>query len=167
MLTTVAMALILSLIQSASTKPRAAKQDQPAPTSSVPLPPAALNHPEIPLETPRCPNPDKDGKYHVGCGVTAPELTYKIDPEIPDEAMKKKYTATVLVHLTVNEKGMPVDVHVIHASQQTVSKKLAKAAAAMDESAVHAVSQYRFKPALFQGHAVSVDVNVEITYQLY
>ena len=99
--------------------------------------------------------------------MTAPELTYKIDPEIPDEAMKKKYTATVLVHLTVNEKGMPVDVHVIHPSQQTVSKKLAKAAAAMDESAVHAVSQYRFKPALFQGHAVSVDVNVEITYQLY
>jgi hypothetical protein len=45
------------------------------------------NSPAIPA--PR-PNPDTEGIYHVGDGVSAPQITYSIDPEFYRQSSQKE-----------------------------------------------------------------------------
>jgi protein TonB len=37
----------------------------------------------------------------------------------------------------------------------------------LDEKAVEAVRQYRFKPAMYQGHAVAVQIVVDVEFHLH
>ena len=37
----------------------------------------------------------------------------------------------------------------------------------LDEKAVAAVKQYRFKPAMENGKPVTVEMNVEVTFQIF
>jgi TonB family protein len=37
----------------------------------------------------------------------------------------------------------------------------------LDQKAVDAVKQYRFKPATLQGKPVPVEVNIEVTFRIY
>jgi protein TonB len=37
----------------------------------------------------------------------------------------------------------------------------------LDEKAIEAVKQYRFKPAMLNGKAVPVEVNVEVNFRIY
>jgi TonB family protein len=116
---------------------------------------------------PRCPNPDANGKYHIGCGVTGPEVIYKVEPEFPAEASKKKVGSTTTVGLTVDVNGNPINVHVIHSAAEQLSKKTQKIGIALDQKAMEAVSQYKFIPAKLQGKPVAVDIKVEINFQLF
>jgi TonB family protein len=106
------------------------------------------------------PNPDAAGRYHVGDGVSAPQLVYAPDPEFTDKARKKKLAGTVVVSLTVDATGKPQDVRISRSLAEGVSKKLRPIALGMDENAVKAVTEYRFKPAEFQGKPVPVTLQV-------
>jgi protein TonB len=61
-----------------------------------------------------------------------------------------------MVNLWVDEKGIPSHVHVIRAVGM-----------GLDERAVAAVKQYRFKPAMENGKPVTVEMNVEVTFQIF
>ena len=37
----------------------------------------------------------------------------------------------------------------------------------LDEKAIEAVKQYRFKPATYKGHPVAVRVNIEVNFRIY
>jgi protein TonB len=37
----------------------------------------------------------------------------------------------------------------------------------LDEKALEAVRQYKFKPAMYQGHAVAVEIQVEVNFHIY
>jgi TonB family protein len=112
-------------------------------------------------------NPDASGKYHVGDGVSPPKLLYAPDPEYTDQARRKRLQGKIVLSLTVDTKGKPQDVRVLHSLAETVDKKLQAAAVSLDEKAVTAVKQYRFDPALFQGKPVSVETTVEVNYRIY
>jgi hypothetical protein len=45
------------------------------------------------------------GVFHVGGGVTAPALVYKVEPEYSEEARKAKYQGTVVVYVEVDPSG--------------------------------------------------------------
>jgi TonB family protein len=96
------------------------------------------------------------GVYHVGGGVSAPTVIYSVDPEYSDEARRAKYTGIVMVSLIVDPQGMPQHVHVVR-----------QLGMGLDEKAVEAVRQYKFKPAMYQGKAVPVEVNIEVNFQIY
>jgi TonB family protein len=112
-------------------------------------------------------NPDASGKYHVGDGVSPPKLLYAPDPEYTDQARRKRLQGKIVLSLTVDTKGKPQDVRVLHSLSETVGKKLQAAAVGLDEKAVTAVKQYRFDPALLQGKPVSVETTVEVNYRIY
>jgi TonB family protein len=112
-------------------------------------------------------NPDASGKYHVGDGVSPPKLLYLVDPEYTDQARHKRLQGKIVLSLTVDTKGKPQDVRVLHSLSETVGKKLQAAAVGLDERAVTAVKQYRFDPTLFQGKPVSVEITVEVNYRIY
>jgi protein TonB len=96
------------------------------------------------------------GIKKVGGGVSSPELIYKIDPEFSEEARKAKFMGIVLVNLIVDQNGNPQNVHVLRGVGM-----------GLDEKAVAAVKQYKFRPAKEGGKAVAVELNVQVDFQIF
>jgi TonB family protein len=96
------------------------------------------------------------GLYHVGGGVSNPILIYAPDPEFSDEARRAKYQGVCVVGLIVDPTGNPQRVHVVRPLGM-----------GLDEKALEAVRQYKFKPALYKGKAVAVEVDIEVNFRIY
>lgn len=96
------------------------------------------------------------GPKRIGGGISAPVLVYSVKPEFSDQARKIKISGNVLVNLWVDEKGNPSHVRVLRGIGM-----------GLDEKAVDAVKQYRFKPALENGRPVLVELNVDVTFQIF
>jgi protein TonB len=96
------------------------------------------------------------GLRKIGGGVSSPELIFKVDPEFSEEARKAKFMGVVLVNLVVDQNGMPQNVHVLRGVGM-----------GLDEKAVEAVKQYKFKPAREAGKPVAVELNVEVNFQIF
>jgi periplasmic protein TonB len=96
------------------------------------------------------------GLYHVGGGVSAPQLVFAPDPEFSDEARRAKYQGVCVVSLIVDAQGLPQRVQVVR-----------HLGMGLDEKAVEAVKQYKFKPATLQGKPVPVEVNIEVNFRIY
>jgi len=96
------------------------------------------------------------GLRKIGGGVSSPELIFKVDPEFSEEARRAKFMGIVLVNLIVDQQGRPVNVHVLRGVGM-----------GLDEKAVAAVKQYKFRPAMEKGKAVAVELNVEVTFQIF
>lgn len=92
----------------------------------------------------------------VGGGVTMPVVIRQVSPEFSDEARAAKFNGSVLVGMIVNSQGVPENVHVIRGVGM-----------GLDENAVLAVRQYRFRPAIEDGKPVPVLVNVEVNFQTF
>ncbi len=96
------------------------------------------------------------GTRRIGGGVSAPVLVYQVEPTFSEEARKAKVAGNVLVNLWVDDKGNPTHVRVLRGVGM-----------GLDEKAVEAVKQYRFKPALENGKPVTVEMNVEVGFQIF
>jgi periplasmic protein TonB len=96
------------------------------------------------------------GVFRVGGGVSAPRPVYTPDPEYSEEARKAKYQGTCVLWMIVGPDGKPRDIKV----QRTLGLGL-------DEKAIEAVKQWKFEPAMKDGHAVAVQINVEVSFRLY
>lgn len=100
----------------------------------------------------------------IGGNVTAPQVIHQVEPEFTDEAKAHakaegkdgKFQGAVLVQLIVNTSGQPENVHVVRG-----------AGMGLDEKAVGAVSQYRFRPAMENGKPVPVLLNVEVNFKSF
>ncbi len=96
------------------------------------------------------------GAYSIGGDVSAPVLVYQPDPEFSEEARKAKYQGEVLVSLIVDAAGRPTHVKVVR-----------QLGMGLDEKAVEAVRQYKFKPARKGGTPVPVELNVAVNFQIF
>jgi protein TonB len=96
------------------------------------------------------------GLRQVGGGVSAPIEIYRVEPEFSEEARKAKLTGNVLVNLWVDRTG-----RVTHVS---VLKGLGMG---LDEKAMEAVKQFRFKPAMENGKPVPVEMNIDVNFQIF
>jgi protein TonB len=96
------------------------------------------------------------GVYQVGGSVRPPIAIYTPDPEFSEEARKAKFSGNVVVSLIVGADGKPRNVHVLRGVGM-----------GLDEKAVEAVQQYKFKPATQNGKPVSVYLNVEVNFQIF
>jgi protein TonB len=96
------------------------------------------------------------GPKRIGGGVSAPILVYSVDPEFSEEARRSKTAGNVLLNLWVDEKGNPTHVRVLRGIGM-----------GLDEKAVAAVKQYRFRPAMEGGKPVLVQMNVEVTFTIF
>ncbi|MDP9038156.1 MAG: TonB family protein [Acidobacteriota bacterium] len=96
------------------------------------------------------------GVRRIGGGVSRPELLYQVDPEFSEEARKAKFMGTVLVDLIVDAQGRPQNVRVVRGVGM-----------GLDEKALEAVRQYKFRPAMEGGKPVAVEMNVEVNFQIF
>jgi periplasmic protein TonB len=93
--------------------------------------------------------------FHIGGAVLAPVLTHLADAEFSEEARKAKFSGNVQVYLIVDEQGMPTHVRVVRGVGM-----------GLDEKAVEAVRQYKFKPAMRDGKPVKVDLYINVVFQI-
>ena len=96
------------------------------------------------------------GVYKVGGGISAPTAVSTPDPEYTEEARRAKTQGTCILWLIVDAAGNPRDIKVIRGLGM-----------GLDQKAIAAVKQWRFKPALKDGQAVNVQISVEVGFRLY
>jgi TonB family protein len=97
------------------------------------------------------------GVYQVGGAISNPVVIHAVDPEFSDEARRAKYQGICVISLIVDKNGNPVNPHVVRALGM-----------GLDEKALEAIRQYKFKPALKDGKTpVAVEVSVEVNFRLY
>jgi TonB family protein len=96
------------------------------------------------------------GIMSVGGGVSAPQVIHSVDPEFTDEARREKYQGVVSIQLIVDRQGNPQNIH--------LARHLGMG---LDEKAIEAVRQYKFRPAMYQGHPVAVQMEISVNFQLY
>ena len=102
------------------------------------------------------PEPDASGIYHVGNGVLPPQIIYGPDAKFTDQARAAKYGGNAGVALIVDAQGNPQNVHMMNHLKM-----------GLDEQALAAVKQYKFKPATLQGKPVPVEVNIVVHFKIY
>jgi TonB family protein len=91
----------------------------------------------------------------VGAGVTAPRLISKVEPEYSEEARAAKYQGTVVVAVTVDTDGTAQDMKVVRGL-----------GLGLDEKALQAISQWKFKPGARDGQPLPVMATIEINFRL-
>jgi len=96
------------------------------------------------------------GLMSVGGGVSAPQVVHSVQPEFTDEARRENYQGSVSVQLIVDSQGNPQNVRLVN-----------HLGMGLDEKAIEAVRQYRFRPAMYQGHPVSVQIVVDVDFHLH
>jgi protein TonB len=96
------------------------------------------------------------GVYRIGGGVSAPVLLYQPEPEFSEEARKAKVAGDVIVSIQVDPTGRPIHVHIARGIGM-----------GLDEKALEAVRQYKFKPAMKDGKPVTVEMNVDVNFQIF
>ena len=95
------------------------------------------------------------GVFRVGGSVSAPEIVFKVDPEYSEQARKAKYQGTVVLRCIVQKDGTVRDIKIM----QSLGLGL-------DEKAVDAVKQWKFRPGMRRGEAVDVTADIEVTFRL-
>jgi len=95
------------------------------------------------------------GVMNVGGGVSAPRVIHSVEPQFTPEARQAYHQGVVGIQLIVDSQGNPQNVHVVR-----------QLGMGLDERAVEAVKQYRFSPAMYQGHAVSVQMVINVEFRL-
>jgi TonB family protein len=96
------------------------------------------------------------GAYHVGGGVSAPKVIYRVEPEFSDEARKNKLTGTVLLRVIIGVDGKTHSINVMRSLGM-----------GLDEKAMEAARLWRFEPGQKDGKPVPVEVNMEVNFRLY
>lgn len=96
------------------------------------------------------------GVMSVGGGVSAPTVIHSVDPEFTPEARTANFQGSVTIQLIVDSQGNPQNIHVVR-----------HLGMGLDEKAIEAVRQYRFKPAMYEGHPVAVQLVIEVEFHLH
>jgi TonB family protein len=96
------------------------------------------------------------GLMSVGGGVSAPQVIHSVEPEFTDDARRADYQGTAAIQLIVDPQGNPQNVRVVR-----------HLGMGLDQRAVDAVRQYRFRPAMYQGHPVAVQMVIEVDFHLH
>ena len=97
------------------------------------------------------------GLYQIGGRVSAPVVIHSVEAEFSDEARRAKYQGVCLISLIVDAQGNPQNIRVARALGM-----------GLDEKAIAAIRQYKFKPAMKDGKTpVPVMITIEVDFRLY
>ena len=93
--------------------------------------------------------------HRVGADVSAPVVLQKVDPDYTDEASAAQLSGTVVVSTEIGPDGLAQNTRIIRAL-----------GLGLDESAIDAISQWRFRPGIKDGQPVTVSATIEVNFRL-
>jgi protein TonB len=97
------------------------------------------------------------GPMRPGNGVTMPVEIQKGTPRYTGEAMRARIQGAIMVECVVQTSGVCTDIRV---------KRSFDPAFGLDQEAIKAAAQWRFRPGMLHGQAVPVIVTMEIAFAL-
>ena len=95
------------------------------------------------------------GVFRVGGGVTPPSILSRIEPQYSEEARKARYQGTVVLEAIVRKDGTCDIVRIVRSL-----------GFGLDENAIQALKQWRFRPGMRNGVPVDVALNIEVNFNL-
>ncbi len=104
------------------------------------------NAPKVKAEAPK--------KVNISAGVAQGMLLAKITPVYPPIAKAARVSGTVILQATISKSGTIENLHVISGP------------AMLQQSAMDAVKQWRYKPYLLNGEPVEVETTVNVIFSL-
>ena len=96
-----------------------------------------------------------DRVFRVGGGVSPPALIHKVDPEYTEQARAANLQGTVILYVEIGPDGT--------ASNFKVVRSLGMG---LDEKAIEAVKQWKFRPGQKDGQPVTVAATIEVNFRL-
>jgi protein TonB len=90
-----------------------------------------------------------------GHRITAPQLIYKVEPEFSEDARKAKFSGMVILAIEVDAAGHPRAFRVVQSP-----------GLGLEQKAIDAVKQWRFKPGYQDGKPVVTGATVEVNFRL-
>jgi TonB family protein len=94
--------------------------------------------------------------YPLPSGIKLPVILNHGNAEFTEAARAAKFKGVCLLSFVVDKQGMPQNIR--------VERPLGMG---LDENAIKAVSQYRFKPAMLDGEPVAFPTHVEVNFKIY
>jgi TonB family protein len=91
--------------------------------------------------------------FRVGRGVTPPAVISRVEPEYSDLARKRRIEGTVVLEAIVKRDGSVDILRVVRGL-----------GFGLDENAVQALKQWRFRPGMNNGKPVDVSLNIEVNF---
>jgi protein TonB len=95
------------------------------------------------------------GTFRVGGGVSAPTILTRVEPQYSEEARKARYQGTVVLEAIVRRDGTVDIVRVVRSL-----------GFGLDENAIRALKQWRFRPGMMNGQPVDISLNIEVNFNL-
>jgi len=104
--------------------------------------------------------PGKDGTPGISTNArrrsaTAPQLIYKVEPEFSEEARKAKFSGMVVLSIEVDATGKAGSFRVLESP-----------GLGLEEKAIEAVKQWRFRPGYVDGKPVVTTATVQVSFRL-
>lgn len=96
------------------------------------------------------------GAYRVGHDVLTPSPVQRVEPQYSDEARAALLQGTVVVQVVIGTDGLTHDARILRGL-----------GLGLDENALEAISQWRFKPGVKDGNSVKVAATIEVNYRLF
>jgi TonB family protein len=101
-------------------------------------------------------DPNINAVYNVGAEVKAPRPLSTPEPEFSQTARYEKFQGVVVVKLIVAKDGSIHKIRIVR-----------PVGLGLDEQAEARIKSWRFSPATRNGEPVSVEMNVEVAFNLY
>jgi TonB family protein len=98
-------------------------------------------------------NAEAHGIYRPGGDVSVPVVVHTVKLEYTEAARKAKVSENVLINLYVDTHGNPTHIRVIRGLGLGI-----------DEKAIEAARQYKFKPGMKAGRPVIVELNLTVNF---
>ena len=95
------------------------------------------------------------GVFRVGGGITPPSILFKRDPIYSEEARKAQYQGTVVLEAIVRKDGSVEILRVVRSL-----------GFGLDENAMKALKEWKFRPGMRNGVPVDVALNIEVNFNL-
>jgi TonB family protein len=97
------------------------------------------------------------GAYRPGSGITLPTVLREVKPAYTADAMRAKVQGSVWLECIVMPDGSVGDVKVTRSLDPIFG---------LDQEAIKAAKQWRFRPGIRQGEPVAVIITIELTFTL-
>ena len=103
--------------------------------------------------------PGDQGRPGISAGfghkITPPQLLYKVEPEFSEEARRAKFSGEVILAIQVGTDGRARGFRVLESPGM-----------GLDQKAIDAVMQWRFRPGLEDGKPVVTSATVQVNFRL-
>jgi TonB family protein len=119
------------------------------------LPQAAPPKPQAPAAAATPINDFTGTAVRPGNGVSNPAVVSQVQPKYDEQARAAKIEGSVLVSLVVDENGVPRNVKVVRSLDP-----------GLDQKAIEAVQQWKFRPGQKDGNPVAVQAQIQVTFKL-